>query len=442
MIVIQILTIISLVVSVIKRIIYRFLYKTSSFFKPVLVRLVPSTIRRYAKEKLLATAEPLNKSTFKIHNNGALKGVNLLGYARAEMGVGESCRLAANSLNAANIPFGVLNFTGTSSSRMADTTWMHKEVSEPIFDVNVFHINAEQMPEINVLYGNKLFEGKYNIGYWHWELSEFPDEWLNSFRYVDEIWVPSTFVGDAIALKSPVPVVKIPHSIEVRIKENRDRSYFELPESAFLFLTMYDVKSSQERKNPRASIIAFKLAFEPNNLKVGLVVKINRYKSNDNDLILLKELIGEYQNIYLLDETISRNDVNALISITDCFISLHRSEGFGLGFAEAMYLGKPVIGTNWSSNVDFMNDKNACLVDYELVQLGQDYGPYKSDQHWAEPDVLHAAEYMKKLVNDQQYYERIAAGGERYIKEFHSPVVIGKLIQKRLDYIYNWQFGG
>lgn len=119
-------------------------------------------------------------------------------------------------------------------------------------------------------------------------------------------------------------------------------------------------------------------------MNVGLVVKVNRFKSNFNGLDMLTELISNYKNIYLIDETISRNDVNALINVTDCFISLHRSEGFGLGFAEAMYLGKPVIGTNWSSNTDFMNEKNACLVDYKLVQLEKDYGPYKSYQYWAD----------------------------------------------------------
>ncbi|GJM83642.1 hypothetical protein HMSSN139_61380 [Paenibacillus sp. HMSSN-139] len=143
---------------------------------------------------------------------------------------------------------------------------------------------------------------------------------------------------------------------------------------------MYDVKSYQERKNPEAAINAFKAAFQPDDTNVGLVIKVNCYKSTLNDLEALDVLIANYKNIYLIKETISRNDVNALLGITDCFVSLHRSEGFGLGLAEAMYLGKPVIGTNWSSNTDFMNNKNSCLVDYELIQVGRDQGPYKAYQ--------------------------------------------------------------
>lgn len=420
----------------------RYLYKTASFLKPVLIRVLPNRVRQYGRMLLLKTAGPSQRTHTKLLGVKANRGINLLGYARAEMGVGESCRLAANSINAADIPFGIINFAGTSSSRMSDLTWIGKEIESPKYDINVIHINAEQMPEIKLIYGDSLFESRYNIGFWHWELPDFPDVWQESFKYVDEIWVPSTFVLDSISIKSPVPVVKIPHSIQVKIVNHRSRSYYKLPDKAFLFLTMYDLMSLKERKNPRASIDAFKLAFGPENMEVGLVIKVNGFKNNSDELHSLNELILDYKNIYLIVETISRNDVNALVNIVDCFISLHRSEGFGLGFAEAMHLGKPVIGTNWSSNTDFMNEKNSCLVDYKLTQLGNDYGPYKSYQYWAEPNIQHASEYMLNLVNDSGYYKRIASEGESYIKEFHSPIYIGKLIEKRLNYIYKWKFGG
>ncbi|GGG63295.1 glycoside hydrolase [Paenibacillus radicis (ex Gao et al. 2016)] len=384
---------------------------------------------------------PPSKDRRKLINN-QIEGINLLGYSRAEMGVGESCRLAANSLNAADIPFGILNFSGMNSSRKSDLSWVHKEITHPIYNINVFHINAEQIPEVNVKYGNILFDERYNIGYWHWELPDFPDEWLDSFNYLDEIWVPSTFVGDAIAMKSPIPVIKIPHSIEVKISDYRDRSYYKLPDKSFLFLTLYDVNSLQERKNPKASIEAFKLAFEPNDMCVGLVIKVNGSKSNQQESNKLFELISEYENIYIIEETLSRSDMNSLINVIDCFISLHRSEGFGLGFAEAMYLGIPVIGTNWSSNTDFMNEKNACLVDYKLVPLENDFGPYKSYQYWADPSAQHASEYMRKLVNDEDYRSSIASQGQAYIKEMHSPSAIGNLIRKRMNYIHKWKFGG
>ncbi|GAA3324572.1 hypothetical protein GCM10020331_052990 [Ectobacillus funiculus] len=104
----------------------------------------------------------------------------------------------------------------------------------------------------------------------------------------------------------------------------------------------------------------------------------------------------------------NREEVNALIQSVDCVISLHRSEGFGLVLAEAMYLGKPIIGTNWSGNTDFMTTENSCPVNYTLVPVGNDYGPYKHHQLWAEPDIEHAAYYMKKIISDQTWCDRIA----------------------------------
>lgn len=426
-----------------KSFIYKRLYKIAVRFKPIAVRIFSFETRQRVKQRLLKTAFPIHRSAKLSPTKDELTGVNLVGYSRAEMGIGESCRIAAKSISAVDIPFGIINFTGTNSASMNDDTWVHKEILEPKYNLNIFHINAEQMIEIYAHYGNSIFKDRYNIGYWHWELPDFPDEWKESFNLVDEIWAPSTFVVDSIAMKSPVPVVKIPHSIEVRINDKRDRSYFQLPEYTFLFLSMYDLKSYQDRKNPQASIKAFQLAFLPEDQSVGLVIKVNSAQQQRSpELDELHSLIGNYKNIYLIEKTLSRNDTNALISVTDSYISLHRSEGFGLGLAEAMYLGKPAIGTNWSSNTDFMNHSNSCLVDYTLVQLNHDHGPYKSYQYWADPDVEHASRYMRKLCDDRNYYKEISSKGEEQIKKNFSPQAIGELIKSRLHYISLWKFGG
>lgn len=432
----------SAVVVSIKRLISRALYKVAIPTKKYAALILPAHILRIVKRKLLKSAFPIEQKNKSSKINIAGNGLNLIGYARAEMGIGESCRIAAKSLTAGEIPFGIINFKGTNSARMSDTSWAHKEIDSPKYDVNVFHINAEQMMEIYAQYGNDIFNSRYNIGFWHWELPDFPEQWTESFSLVDEIWAPSTFVAEAIALKSPVPVVRIPHAIEVNIEEIRTRQYFNLPESTFLFLTMYDVKSYQERKNPQASVKAFQRTFDKDDASVGLVLKVNVSSPDSKEMQMLQALIGDYQNIYLIKEILSRNDINSLINISDCFISLHRSEGFGLGLAEAMYLKKPVIGTNWSSNTDFMNHTNSCPVNYSLVELGETYGPYEGYQHWAEPDIAHAGYYMKKLVDDVDYRDEIAQKGEHTIKTDFSPKRVGILIMKRLEYIKKWNNGG
>jgi glycosyltransferase involved in cell wall biosynthesis len=419
-----------------KAFIFKLIYKLAISMKKVLIPFIPQSVRKELKRKVIDNAFSLEKLDIRsMEKPMDISGINLIGYIRAEMGIGESCRIAANCIQTTNIPFDILNFKGTNTARMSDLSWSHKEVDAPRYNVNIFHVNAEQMIEVYTHFGQSLFEKRYNIGYWHWELPEFPDEWLDGFKFVNEVWVPSTFVAEAVSAKSNVPVTIIPHGIEVKIETYRDRSYFRLPEQSFLFLTMYDMNSFQERKNPIASIEAFKMAFKPDDCSVGLIVKVNNAHSNKEDMKKLLMLTEGYSNIYILNQTFSRNDTNALINCSDCYISLHRSEGFGLGLAEAMYLGKPVIGTNWSANTDFMTESNSCPVRYRLKQVGKNYGPYAAHQVWADPDIAHASKYMVKLVRDPDYYAQIAENGKQTIMTDFSPSAIGAKIERRLKEI-------
>lgn len=359
-------------------------------------------------------------------------GINLVGYARAEMGVGQSCRNAANSLNTAGIPFGIMNYENCPQSKN-DLAWVHKELKIPLFNTNLFHINADQMQSVILHYRHlKLTVDRFNIGYWHWELPEFPDEFEHSFHFIDELWVPSTFVYDSCISKSPVPVRVIPHCITVDIKQKLTRQFFHLPEEKFLFLMMYDSFSFQARKNPLGVISAFKKAFQKDDSSVGLVIKVSKSGFDQEEIKKLKVLAEEYPNVYLIEDFLSRNYINNLLQLCDCYVSLHRSEGYGLPLAEAMYLGKSVIATNWSGNVDFMNKENSCLVDYELKKIGTHYGPYHADQFWAEPDIDHGAYWMKKVKCEETWRKQLALKGQNYIHDKLAPTLVGQQIKERL----------
>ncbi|WP_282171251.1 glycosyltransferase family 4 protein [Cytobacillus firmus] len=361
-------------------------------------------------------------------------GVNLIGYARAEFGLGEACRLAAKALESAKIPFNIINFPHCPA-RQNDLTWLHKEVNEPKYKTNLFFINADQLYYyyIKDILKRRWFKYHFNIAYWHWELPEFPKYWRRSFNLVNEIWTPSKYTSNSISTKTTKPVTTLPHGISVNLNTNFNRSYFGLPRDRFLFFTMYDIYSTSERKNPAAVIKAFKQAFKRNDHKVGLVLKINNAANLPNEIEKWKQDIAEYENIYVIDQVLNREEVNGLLNSIDSYVSLHRAEGFGLPLAEAMYLGKPVIATNWSGNIDFMNETNSCLVDYKLIKVGQDIGPYKANQNWADPDIYQASQHMKKLAGDQIFVKQIGSLGKQTIKSEFSPQTIGERYRLRLN---------
>jgi glycosyltransferase involved in cell wall biosynthesis len=198
---------------------------------------------------------------------------------------------------------------------------------------------------------------------------------------------------------------------------------------------MFDLHSTSARKNPLAVIEAFKKAFPQNSNTVGLVLKINNASHFPNEVNLIKQKIMGFNNIFLIDKVLSRKEVNGLMNVTDSLVSLHRSEGFGLPLAEAMYLGKPVIATNWSGNVDFMNENNSSLVDFTLKNIEENYGPYIKDQQWAEPEIDHAAFLMKQMVDDIDYANRIGLQAKKTILIKYSPKNIGRIYKIRLNQI-------
>jgi glycosyltransferase involved in cell wall biosynthesis len=362
-------------------------------------------------------------------------GVNLVAYIRAEMGLGTAARGIARALEAVSIPFDILNFETGNPASHKDTTWVYKEVSRSNHAITILGVNPDNIVNASALLQEKELSDTYTIGYWFWELPEIPDEWLMAFRHVDEVWAASRFVQDAIALKSPVPVFRVPVPIQLNMTQGYTRTSFELPERSFLFFSMGDSHSILERKNPLGAVRAFKKSFDKDDRRVGLVLKLSNSYSQEKEVAALREEISDYPNIYMMDRVLRREEINALLSLTDCYLSLHRSEGFGLGPAEAMSLGKPAILTNWSGNTDYMRPHNSIGIDYQLVKLGRTYGPYQPEQQWAEPDIEQAAYWMKKLTQDLELARRIGRQARETMANEFSPEAVGRLINQRLTYI-------
>jgi len=188
------------------------------------------------------------------------------------------------------------------------------------------------------------------------------------------------------------------------------------------------------RKNPQGVINAYEQAISEDEEDVGLVVKINNAQQSEIDE--LKMALSSCSNVFIISDVLDKEQVNALISCVDVYISLHRSEGFGLVPMEAMFLETPVIATNWSANTEFMNNDVACMVDYTFVNITEDSGPYKAGNRWAEPNISHAAEYIKKLSIDGQLRRQLAERAKVHIVEHFAPDKAAVMINSRIEEIY------
>ena len=361
-------------------------------------------------------------------------GLNLVGYPRAEMGMGEHVRLTAAALMTTDIPFGIIDFNVGVIASQNDKRYDHLIRRDHPFDINLFHINADQMHLGYEKLGADFFRKCYNIGYWAWELNEFPDAWLPAIDLVDEIWAPSMFIQRAIARKTRKPVAWMPLAVEFPIPEDPRREAFGLPATPYLFFFFFDFSSFATRKNAIACVDAFRRAF-PTDTGVGLVIKTIRHEHHKEEFWKLLRKTGDDSRISLIDRLLRQTELHSLTACCDCFISLHRSEGFGRGLAEAMYLGKPVIATNYSGNVDFTKPDNSCLVGFRLISVKEHEYVYPEGQSWADPDVDQASAYMRRLVNEPQYGKRLGHAAAKFIRQQHSCKAIGARYAARIEQI-------
>ncbi|MEG4856401.1 glycosyltransferase [Microcoleus sp. K1-B1] len=358
-------------------------------------------------------------------------GMNIAGYISGEFGIGEGVRANIRATEAANIPFVINNFT-RSPHRKKDTTYQNFSQDNP-HPVNLIQVNADEVATFIKHTGYSYFENKYNIGFWAWELPAFPPEWQPAFNHFHEIWTYSNYCAEAISAVSPIPVIKIMPSIALPAPSLK-REALNLPKDKFIFLFAFDFSSRIERKNTLATIQAFKQAFGEDN-SVLLVIKSSNSNKFSAAQASLNSAIANNSNIKHLDGYLSKNKLNGLLYNCDCYVSLHRCEGFGLTMAEAMFYGKPVIATGYSSNTEFMNVGNSYLVKYKLIPIDKDCGPYKKGNVWAQADVEHAADLMRHVFNNHREAQQIGAIAAEEIKTLLNPQFTGDKIRKRLEYI-------
>jgi glycosyltransferase involved in cell wall biosynthesis len=324
------------------------------------------------------------------------RGVNVVGYVTAVLGVGHVARVLTSTLDDAGVPKAVVANRQTVSEQSLPFEACF--ASQTPYDVSLLCVNADHTKLLAQEVGPEFFAERRTIGVWFWEVEDFPASMIEAFDFVDEVWVASDFVLEAIASVSPKPVRKFPLPVVVpSVPDGVPRTALGLPENRFLFLFVYDFLSTVERKNPLGLIDAYTRAFGPDD-GAALVLKSINGEKRLEQLEQVRAATAERPDVLVLDEYLTPTHHSALLGHCDAYVSLHRSEGFGLDMAAAMGLGKPVIATGYSGNLEFMDDSTSYLVDYELEPIGPGCEPYPAHSRWAGPRLDHAAELMRRVV--------------------------------------------
>src|ERR1019366_3977830 len=294
---------------------------------------------------------------------------------------------------------------------------MADDIARPAnFNCNVLCVNADLWPSVRVALGQEFLASHYNILRPFWELARLPSSWAVARSEIQEVWAPTRFVASAFASATSGPIEIIPVPVLVKPDTRVRRASFGLPEGRFLFFFFFDFASFITRKNAEAVIAAFKRAFPTGTENVGLLIKAHGSGRCADRRARLAEQAAD-SRILLIDKTMRRDEVDTLMSLADCFVSLHRSEGFGFGMAEGMALGKPVIGTDYSGNTDFLTEETGFPVSYRLVPVAPGAYPGHEDQVWAEPDLDQAAGLMRHVAAGNSDVARRAHAAQRFMAE-------------------------
>ncbi|NLE45569.1 MAG: glycosyltransferase [Chloroflexi bacterium] len=364
--------------------------------------------------------------------------VTVVGYISSTTGVGEVARGSIVALQDCGHPVSYVNLEWTPGLPISE---MPDNADRASRRANLFHVNADAVPGVVSHLGLDLLSGCINIGFWFWELATFPERWASSFEPFDEIWVASQYTQSVLEPVSPIPVLRVRPLVQPAAPADLSRAELGWPDDRFIYYFSFDATSIVERKNPMGLIEAYRRAFGAYSSDTLLIIKMNnRDMVAGNEALLgvehgferqIEQAVRDVGGL-LLDARYDRATTSALICACDCYVSLHRCEGFGLTMAEAMYFGKPCIATGYSSNLDFMTPDNSRLVGYSLVELERDIGPYSAGSIWADPDVAQAAELMRWVYEQRGAARALGNQAASDMRHWYGSEAVGRAMVDRL----------
>ncbi len=368
--------------------------------------------------------------------------VTLVGHPFAPIGRGEDLRSVARALRRVAVDPKIIDVFGSSppETDLMDEFGPSLHTG-PAGQINVFLINGDEVEPVLERLDGRIPASAYNVVAPVWELARYPDSWARLLERFDEVWVPSTFVQQAVAPAVSKPVELIPWPNGVGLRRCLGRRAFGLRESSYLFLFAFDLRSFVARKNPLAALEAFeRLERTRPRADVSLAVKISGGRDPARGG---RELVQQIHAraaacpapVIVIDRDLLDHEAKSLLLSCDAFVSLHRSEGFGRLLAESMLLAKPVIATGYSGNMEFMTPETAILIPHRLVDVRPGEYPFWEGQVWAEPDVEAAARAMVRLVDEPDWGRGCGERASRHIRTHFGHRAIGLRYLDRLDKI-------
>jgi glycosyltransferase involved in cell wall biosynthesis len=318
------------------------------------------------------------------------KGFNLIGYATSPMGLGEDLRSFAAMLDFLGIAFSVVDIP-TDVSGKVDVLWQHMTTED--YATSVFFMSPMECKNLHRAHPSLFTQPKTKVGYFLWELPDFPDDQLDALKLVDHIWCPSKFVQQAFFSKSKKLTLALPLPVVQHIPAKRNfRKELGITKTAFVVLFMLDLHSTVARKNPEAVIRVFQ-AFAKDNKSARLILKISRWQNLSKKAL---SWIPEDPRIKVIKNTLKPAELTDLYLSANCYLSLHRSEGFGRTLVEALQNGLYVVSTDFSGPQDFLSKDNALLIPWTRVDIAADTYPHQSmPSWWAQPSELAAVSQVK-----------------------------------------------
>ena len=379
------------------------------------------------------TAAQGQHSALSIPSDTPQPGVNLIGFLRAGFGQGEAARLMHEAMLEGGVPHVAISL---AHEGLDDQVESSADGQELVYDINLNCVNVDALEVLSRRLGVDLMEERYSIGTVWWESNLLPAYLVGQMNnYLDEVWVGSEYIAHALRAYTdrPIRVFPLPVRVPDEMPGDIDRGSIGLPDG-YLFMFSFDFNSTIERKNPDGVIDAFRRAF-PVPAGPQLVLKTINGDRHLPELERLRAETADRDDITIYDGFLATAQRDAWAAAADCYVSLHRSEGFGLTMAEAMALGKPVIATAYSANLDFMNDEVAFMVPANPWRLPEQAGPYPAGSTWADPDLDMAASYMRQAAGDPAASAEVGLRGRVHIRETRTMARLSEFMAQRLDEI-------